>query len=242
MHELQKIKTMLEKARMECKAKDESLERLEENLQNLENKAKAKDQFYKNHWEKLKELEGQIELKSSLQCPSERHRFHILWRRTAPAKCRRKENVDSTNGNGAVSLLLLRQHGVNGGGTGCREEEKSRERAIRRSRIRSDAEVPMESESELEPEECGRSTPPSSCENATANSGVRMETEPTAGSTARLALVGRDRHNQIFPKPGRAFALPGMSEGEATRRASPDRRRSRSLAEETGVKELGFLV
>ncbi|KAL1569701.1 Kinesin-like protein KIN-14R [Salvia divinorum] len=75
--ELQKIKTMLEKARQECKSKDESLKKLEENLQNIENKAKGKDQFYKNQLEKLKELEGQVELKSSLQCQSERQVSHL---------------------------------------------------------------------------------------------------------------------------------------------------------------------
>ncbi|XP_047959009.1 kinesin-like protein KIN-14R [Salvia hispanica] len=75
--ELQKMKTMLEKARLECKSKDESLKRLEENLHNLESKAKGKDQFYKTQLEKLKELEGQVELKSSLQCQSEKQVSHL---------------------------------------------------------------------------------------------------------------------------------------------------------------------
>ncbi|KAL1536782.1 Kinesin-like protein KIN-14R [Salvia divinorum] len=76
-YELQKMKTMLEKARLECKSKEESLKRLEENLHNLESKAKGKDQFYKNQLEKLKELEGQVELKSSLQGQSEKHVSHL---------------------------------------------------------------------------------------------------------------------------------------------------------------------
>lgn len=67
----------LEKARLECKSKDESLKRLEENLHNLESKAKGKDQFFKTQLEKLKELEGQVELKSSLQCHSEKQVSHL---------------------------------------------------------------------------------------------------------------------------------------------------------------------
>ncbi|EEF29993.1 kinesin-like protein KIN-14R isoform X2 [Ricinus communis] len=64
--ELQKMKLLLDKARQECKSKEESLRKLEENLQNLENKARGKDQVYKNQQEKIKELEGQLEFKSTL--------------------------------------------------------------------------------------------------------------------------------------------------------------------------------
>ncbi|RDX82331.1 Kinesin-like protein KIN-14R, partial [Mucuna pruriens] len=70
--ELQKMKAMLEKARSECRVKDESMRKLEENLQSLESKAKGKDQIYKNLQEKIKELEGQIELKKGMQNESEK--------------------------------------------------------------------------------------------------------------------------------------------------------------------------
>ncbi|CAJ1931207.1 unnamed protein product [Sphenostylis stenocarpa] len=70
--ELQKLKTMLEKARSDCRIKDESMRKLEENLQSLESKAKGKDQIYKNLQEKIKELEGQIELKKAMQSESEK--------------------------------------------------------------------------------------------------------------------------------------------------------------------------
>ncbi|KAK7309590.1 hypothetical protein RJT34_06443 [Clitoria ternatea] len=70
--ELQKAKAMLEKARSECKIKDESMRKLEENLQSMECKAKGKDQIYRNLQEKIKELEGQIELKTAMQNQSEK--------------------------------------------------------------------------------------------------------------------------------------------------------------------------
>ncbi|KAL2349000.1 hypothetical protein Fmac_003000 [Flemingia macrophylla] len=71
-NELNKMKTMLEKARSECKMKDESMRKLEEYLQNMESKAKGKDQVSKSLQEKIKELEGQIELKKSMQSESEK--------------------------------------------------------------------------------------------------------------------------------------------------------------------------
>ncbi|KAI4328116.1 hypothetical protein L6164_020499 [Bauhinia variegata] len=70
--ELQKTKTMLDKARNECRIKEESLRKLEENLQNLESKAKGKDHIHRNLQDKIKELEGQIELKTAMQSQSER--------------------------------------------------------------------------------------------------------------------------------------------------------------------------
>ncbi|WJX56666.1 hypothetical protein P8452_42306 [Trifolium repens] len=70
--ELQKTKAMLEKARSECRSKDESMKKLEESLQIIENKAKGKDHVHKNLQEKIKELEGQIELKTSTQNQSEK--------------------------------------------------------------------------------------------------------------------------------------------------------------------------
>ncbi|KAK8517415.1 hypothetical protein V6N13_127595 [Hibiscus sabdariffa] len=70
--ELQKMKTMLEKARQESRSKEESLRKLEENLQNLESKAKGRDQVYKTQQEKIKELEGQLELKTSMHHQSEK--------------------------------------------------------------------------------------------------------------------------------------------------------------------------
>ncbi|PNY08584.1 geminivirus rep-interacting motor [Trifolium pratense] len=70
--ELQKTKAMLDKARSECRSKDESMKKLEESLQNIESKAKGKDHVHKNLQEKIKELEGQIELKTSMQHQSEK--------------------------------------------------------------------------------------------------------------------------------------------------------------------------
>ncbi|OIV93026.1 hypothetical protein TanjilG_20688 [Lupinus angustifolius] len=72
MSELQKLKAMLEKARSECRIKDESIRKLEENLQSTESKAKGKDNIHKNLHEKIKELEGQIELKAAMQNQSEK--------------------------------------------------------------------------------------------------------------------------------------------------------------------------
>ncbi|KAL2241101.1 UNVERIFIED_CONTAM: Kinesin-like protein KIN-14R [Sesamum indicum] len=79
-NELQKLKTMLEKARQESRSKDESLKKLEENLHSLESKAKGKDQVYKNQVDKIKELEGQLELKTSLHCQSEKQVLHLSER------------------------------------------------------------------------------------------------------------------------------------------------------------------
>ncbi|OMO72976.1 hypothetical protein COLO4_27381 [Corchorus olitorius] len=70
--ELQKMKTMLEKARQESRSKDESLRKLEESLQNIESKAKGRDQVYKSQQEKIKELEGQLEVKTSMHSQSEK--------------------------------------------------------------------------------------------------------------------------------------------------------------------------
>ncbi|XP_024639990.1 kinesin-like protein KIN-14R isoform X2 [Medicago truncatula] len=70
--ELQKTKAMLDKARSECRCKEESLRKLEESLQNIESKAKGKDNIHKNLQEKIKELEGQIKLKTSMQNQSEK--------------------------------------------------------------------------------------------------------------------------------------------------------------------------
>ncbi|KAJ1382149.1 P-loop containing nucleoside triphosphate hydrolase [Sesbania bispinosa] len=70
--ELQKTKAMLEKARSECRSKDESMRKLEETLQSMESKAKGKDNIHRTLQEKIKELEGQIELKTALQNQSEK--------------------------------------------------------------------------------------------------------------------------------------------------------------------------
>ncbi|KAI3451268.1 hypothetical protein Pfo_007933 [Paulownia fortunei] len=78
--ELQKMKTMLDKARQESRSKDESLKKLEENLHNLESKAKGKDQVYKSQLDKIKELEGQLELKTSLHSQSEKQVSHLSER------------------------------------------------------------------------------------------------------------------------------------------------------------------
>ncbi|KAL8472256.1 hypothetical protein ACS0TY_029466 [Phlomoides rotata] len=78
--ELQKVKTMLDKTRQECRSKDESLKKIEESLHNLESKAKGKEQFYKNQLDKIKELEGQLESKTSLQLQSEKQVSHLSER------------------------------------------------------------------------------------------------------------------------------------------------------------------
>ncbi|KAJ8557432.1 hypothetical protein K7X08_003057 [Anisodus acutangulus] len=70
--ELQKLKTMLDKARQEAKSKDESLKKLEESLQNLESKAKGKEHVNKIQQDKIKELEIQLNLKTSLHGQSEK--------------------------------------------------------------------------------------------------------------------------------------------------------------------------
>ncbi|KAK4356322.1 hypothetical protein RND71_025293 [Anisodus tanguticus] len=70
--ELQKLKTMLDKARQEAKSKDESLKKLEESLQNLESKAKGKEHVNKTQQDKIKELESQLNLKTSLHGQSEK--------------------------------------------------------------------------------------------------------------------------------------------------------------------------
>ncbi|KAL1315700.1 kinesin-like protein KIN-14R isoform X1 [Arachis hypogaea] len=70
--ELQKTKAMLEKARSDCRVKDESIRKLEDSLQSMESKAKGKDSIHRNLHEKIKELEGQIELKTSMQNQSEK--------------------------------------------------------------------------------------------------------------------------------------------------------------------------
>ncbi|CAK8537118.1 unnamed protein product [Lathyrus sativus] len=70
--ELQKTKALLDKARSECRSKDESMKKLEESLQTIESKAKGKDSIHRSLQEKIKELEGQIELKTSMQNQSEK--------------------------------------------------------------------------------------------------------------------------------------------------------------------------
>lgn len=70
----------LDKARQECRTKDESLKKLEDSLHSFESKAKGKDQFYKNQQEKIKELESQLELKTSLHSQSEKQVFHLSER------------------------------------------------------------------------------------------------------------------------------------------------------------------
>ncbi|KAE8704943.1 Detected protein of confused Function [Hibiscus syriacus] len=79
MSELQKMKTMLEKARQESRSKDESLRKLEESLQNLESKARGKTKFTKQH-EKIKEVEGQLELKTSMHNQSEQQVLQLSYR------------------------------------------------------------------------------------------------------------------------------------------------------------------
>ncbi|XP_049380688.1 kinesin-like protein KIN-14R [Solanum stenotomum] len=70
--EIQKLKTMLDKAKQETKSKDESLKKLEESLQNLESKAKGKEHVNKTQQDKIKELESQLNLKTSLHGQSEK--------------------------------------------------------------------------------------------------------------------------------------------------------------------------
>ncbi|XP_042493204.1 kinesin-like protein KIN-14R [Macadamia integrifolia] len=75
--ELQKMKTLLEKAQLESRSKDDSLRKLEDNIQNSENKARSKDQLCKNQQEKVKELESQLELKIELHRQLEKQCRHL---------------------------------------------------------------------------------------------------------------------------------------------------------------------
>ncbi|KAI3947611.1 hypothetical protein MKX01_034276, partial [Papaver californicum] len=75
--ELQKLKTMLDKARQESRSKDESLKKLEENMQNLEFKVRSKDQLCKNQQEKVKELEGRIDSKMEVHNQSEKQVWQL---------------------------------------------------------------------------------------------------------------------------------------------------------------------
>ncbi|KAJ4962684.1 hypothetical protein NE237_022623 [Protea cynaroides] len=75
--ELQKMKTLLEKAKQESRSKDDSLRKLEDYIQNIENKARNKDQLCKNQHEKVKEIEGQLELKIELHSQMEKQCQHL---------------------------------------------------------------------------------------------------------------------------------------------------------------------
>ncbi|XP_024974589.1 kinesin-like protein KIN-14R [Cynara cardunculus var. scolymus] len=89
-NELQKLKTMLDKAKHELHLKDELLRKLEESLQNVESKVRGKDQMYKNQLEKIKELEGIMELKTGLHSQSEKQVSHLS------EKLKGKEDSNST--------------------------------------------------------------------------------------------------------------------------------------------------
>ncbi|KAL9245622.1 hypothetical protein vseg_019249 [Gypsophila vaccaria] len=58
--ELQKMKTQLDKARLESKSKDDSIKKLEESLHNIETKVRSKDQTYKSQQEKIRDFEEQL--------------------------------------------------------------------------------------------------------------------------------------------------------------------------------------
>ncbi|CAM8907686.1 unnamed protein product [Rhodiola kirilowii] len=75
--EIQKLKTMLEKARQEARSKDEMLKKLEDSLQNIESKARNRDQNYKNQQEQIKELENLLELKAASHNQSEKQLLQI---------------------------------------------------------------------------------------------------------------------------------------------------------------------
>ncbi|KAJ9564701.1 hypothetical protein OSB04_000667 [Centaurea solstitialis] len=75
--ELQKLKTMLDKAKHELHVKDELLRKLEESLQNVESKVRVKDQMYKNQLEKIKELENILEQKTGIHSRSEKQVSHL---------------------------------------------------------------------------------------------------------------------------------------------------------------------
>ncbi|KAG6784385.1 hypothetical protein POTOM_010076 [Populus tomentosa] len=66
MGELQKFKTMLDKAKQELRSKEDAMRKLEEGFQNVEGKAKVKDQLFKNQQEKFNELESQLASKTEL--------------------------------------------------------------------------------------------------------------------------------------------------------------------------------
>ncbi|KAJ6337684.1 hypothetical protein OIU76_007377 [Salix suchowensis] len=66
MGELQKFKTMLDKAKQELRSKDDAMRKLEEGFQNVDGKAKVKDQLFKNQQERVHELESQLASKTDL--------------------------------------------------------------------------------------------------------------------------------------------------------------------------------
>ncbi|KAL8151982.1 hypothetical protein V2J09_021790 [Rumex salicifolius] len=78
--ELQKTKMQLDKAKMEARAKDESIRKLEESLQNLENKAKGRDHTYKSQQEKIRELEDELGAKSALHSQTEKQILQLQER------------------------------------------------------------------------------------------------------------------------------------------------------------------
>ncbi|CAM8879294.1 unnamed protein product [Rhodiola kirilowii] len=78
--EIQKLKTMLEKARQEARTKDELLKKLEDSLQNMESKARNRDQSYKNQQEHIKELENLLELKVASHNQSEKQLLQLSER------------------------------------------------------------------------------------------------------------------------------------------------------------------
>ncbi|XP_020585222.1 kinesin-like protein KIN-14E [Phalaenopsis equestris] len=75
--ELQKLKQTIDKLKLECKSKDESMRKLEENFQTFESKVRGKEQMCRSLQEKNKELEVQLESKMDLQSFSERQNMQL---------------------------------------------------------------------------------------------------------------------------------------------------------------------
>uniref|UniRef100_A0A7N0T4S7 Kinesin motor domain-containing protein n=1 Tax=Kalanchoe fedtschenkoi TaxID=63787 RepID=A0A7N0T4S7_KALFE len=78
--EIQKLKTMLEKARQEARSKDELLRKLEESLQNMESKARSRDHNHKNQQEQIRELENLLEMKAASHGQSEKQLLQLSER------------------------------------------------------------------------------------------------------------------------------------------------------------------
>ncbi|XP_047315593.1 kinesin-like protein KIN-14R isoform X2 [Impatiens glandulifera] len=76
--EIQKLRTMLDKAKQDLRIKEEVVRKLEENRLNVENMSRGKERVQKCQQEKIKELEAQIELKIALQNQSEKHATHLF--------------------------------------------------------------------------------------------------------------------------------------------------------------------
>uniref|UniRef100_A0A7N0ZVX3 Kinesin motor domain-containing protein n=1 Tax=Kalanchoe fedtschenkoi TaxID=63787 RepID=A0A7N0ZVX3_KALFE len=78
--EIQKLKTMLEKARQEARSKDELVRKLEDSLQNMESKARSCDHNHRNLQEQIRELKNLLEMKAASHGQSEKQLLQLSER------------------------------------------------------------------------------------------------------------------------------------------------------------------